>query len=140
LFAFASQPEVRQHLRTQLIPDEASRTPEILAAWAGAQPHVQALTQSEAGLADIVQIEEVPAESVPPIEAMLNSDLVRKAFQLQYGVGVVEIDKLVAAQRTVNLEYVEQLKADFRGDLSFDALAKVCLSSDRKVAPSAAWK
>jgi hypothetical protein len=66
---------------------------------------------------------------------MLDSDLVRKAFQLQYGVGLVEIDKLVAAQRAVNLEYVDQLRADFKSDLSFDALTKICLSSDRKVAP-----
>jgi hypothetical protein len=135
LLAFASQPEVCQYLRTQLIPDEAPRTPEILRAWADAQPRVQALIQSEAGIADTIQIEEVPAQSGSAIEAMLNSDLVRKAFQLQYGVGVVEIDKLVAAQRAVNLEYVDQLRADFKDDLSFDALAKICLSSDRKVSP-----
>jgi hypothetical protein len=66
---------------------------------------------------------------------MLDSDLVRKAFQLQFDVGVVEIDKLVAAQRTVNLEYVDQLREEFKEDLSFDGLATICLSSDRKVTP-----
>jgi len=83
LFAFASQPEVRAYLRTQLTPDEASRTPDILKAWATAQSHVQALTQSEAGLADTIQIEEVPVGSQASIAAMLDNDLVRKAFQLE---------------------------------------------------------
>jgi hypothetical protein len=83
LFAFASQPEVRRHLRTQLIPDEAPRTQEILEAWANVQPRVQALVAAEPNIADTISAENVPQDSAQQIEAMLDNDLLRKSFELQ---------------------------------------------------------
>src|SRR5258708_7869313 len=102
LFAFATQPEVRRHLRTQLLPHEAARIDEILEAWVKVQPRVEALVVAEAGLAETVSEVELPADLSPKVEAMLDNDLFRKSFDLPLSVAMVEIDKLVAAQRMVN--------------------------------------
>ncbi len=123
------------YLRTQLVKDEIDRTDEILDAWAVAQTRIATLSQTEAGISDSIKIEPIPAESLESVLAMLDTGLIRKSFQLQNSVSVVEIDKLVAGQRAVNLEYVDQLKAEFEKDLSFNGIAKICLSSERTVAP-----
>jgi hypothetical protein len=135
LFAFASQPEVRQYLRTQLVRDEAARTPEILQAWADAQPKIQQLMSAEANLAEQIRSAAISPPLSDQIDAMLNNDLVRNAFQLQTSVAEIEIDKLIAAQRTVNLEYVDKLLADLPDPLTEDAVARLCLSSERTMSP-----
>ena len=58
LYAFATQAEVDQYIRTQAIPDESGRVQEVLARWAALQPRVHALVQAEAGLADTIEVRE----------------------------------------------------------------------------------
>ncbi len=50
LFAFATQAEVLQYVRTQTIGEELARLPEIFAAWQAIQPRVADLIVREAGL------------------------------------------------------------------------------------------
>lgn len=135
LLAFAAQPEVRQHLRTQAIKEEAHRLPQVMKAWESAQPKIKALFISEKDIADTISIEDVPEKSAEPIKGLLDNDLLRKSFQLPWSVKVVEIDKLVAAQRTVNLDFIEQSVSDFPKKLTFDSLIKICLSPKQSMAP-----
>ena len=128
LFAFASQPEIREYLRTQAASEEAARLTTILDAWAAAQPIVRELLTTENGLAEKISIENMPEDYRPRIERLLDDDLLRKTFSLQWSVQLIEIDKLVAAQRTVNLEHVDRLEKSFPKKLTTDALIDICLS------------
>ena len=61
LFAFATQFETREYLRTQSIRKKATAPPRFLKAWQEVQPRVQALVGSEAGLPDTIAVEDLPA-------------------------------------------------------------------------------
>jgi hypothetical protein len=129
LFAFATQFETREYLRTQPIPDEANRAAEILKAWQEVQPRVQALVGSEAGLADTIVVEDLPTHLRDRVRQML------KAFQPPISVAMVEIDKLVAPQRKVDLEYVKKLHSELPAEPTLDDLLELCLSGERPLAP-----
>ncbi len=106
LFAFATQFETREYLRTQSIPEEGDRAAEILKAWQEVQPRVQALVGSEAGLPDTIAVEDLPAHLHDRVRQML------KAFQPPISVAMVEIDKLVAPQRKVDLDFIKKLHSE----------------------------
>jgi len=129
LFAFATQFETREYLRTQPIPDEADQAAEILKAWHQVQPRVLALIGSEAGLADTIAVEHVPAHLHKHVQKML------KGFQPPIRVAMVEIDKLVAPQRKVDLDFVKKLHSDLPVKPTLDDLLELCLSSERPFAP-----
>lgn len=135
LLAFAAQPEVRNHLRTQAAKENPARVREIMDVWTRAQPRVQALMQTEAGLLANSPLSDLPAEHHQRVERMLDSDLFRKTFQHQTMVAMVEIDRLIAPQRTVDLDYVDQIAAAFPEDLTDEALIRICLSLEREMAP-----
>jgi len=114
LFAFATQAEVLHHLRTQALEEESDRLPEIIRAWSSLQPRVDDLVQRESGLADTIRAAPLPDEYRPRLEAFASDPLFRKTFStLPISFGLVEIDKLVAPQRTVNLDYVDRLLASY---------------------------
>ena len=50
LFAFATQAEVLQYLRTQTLSEELARLPEIFSAWQEVQPRVADRIGREAGI------------------------------------------------------------------------------------------
>jgi hypothetical protein len=134
LFAFASHREVSEYLRIQITPEERHKVPEILQAWADAQPRIQALIAAEPLLHETNAIEAAPDDHQEEISKLLDGDLIKKSF-LQYSVGVIEIDKLIAPQRAVNLEHIEKLTREFPSNLDFLSIARICLSSDRNLAP-----
>lgn len=136
LHAFATQAEVAQYIRTQAIPDESSRVQEVLANWAALQPRVQALVRAEAGLADTIQVADVPAEFEALLTKYSEDQLFRRTFSgLPIDFGIVEIDKLVAAQRTVNLDYVARLKARVPNPPTMRDLLEMCVSPVREMDP-----
>jgi len=61
LFAFATQAEVMQYVRTQTLSEELARLPEIFSAWQDVQPRVADLIRREGGIADTIRLTEIPA-------------------------------------------------------------------------------
>jgi hypothetical protein len=135
LFAFASQPEVAQYLRTQLATEHLADIPQLMADWQAAQPLVQQLLQTEQGSADNRPITALPEGVAEAAERLVDNDLLKRSFQLPMGIGIVDIDTLIAGQRTVNLEYVEEISNRCPRDLDIPALVEICLSPTRIMAP-----
>ncbi len=135
LFGFAGQAEVSVYLRTQAAKEEAVRIPEIMDAWAQSQSRVQHLLSSEAGAAESILIDDLPTEKAEYVQRIKNSDLFQKTFQHQIVFASVEIDKLVAAQRTVNLDYVDRIKASLPDEPKTDEIYDTCLSLERAMNP-----
>ncbi len=63
LFAFATQGEVLNHIRTQALHEEVVRLPEILSSWSHLQPKVAELIQREVGTAESIQVLDLPPEA-----------------------------------------------------------------------------
>jgi len=136
LFAFATQGEVLNHIRTQTLQDELERLPELVRAWQMQQAIVQQVIEREAGLADQSGLEDMPNEVTPRLREIATDPLLEKTFrQLPITFSLVEIDKLIAAQRTVNLDYVDELKKRYQGRTSMSELVEICLSPRREMPP-----
>src|SRR5947208_2882186 len=81
LFAFASQPEVGQYLRTQLATEYLADIPRLMADWQAAQPVVQQLLQTEQGAADNRPITALPEAVTKAAERLVDNDLLKRSFQ-----------------------------------------------------------
>jgi hypothetical protein len=136
LFAFAPQAEVRHYVRTQTVSEELARLPQILETWRDVQPRVAQVIQREAGIADMIRVTEIPHQYQPKIESFAGDTLFQKTFsQLPTGFAMVEIDKLIAPQRTVNLDYVNRLVSKYPKDPTVDELLDICVSPKREMEP-----
>ncbi len=136
LYAFATQAEVTHHIRTQAVPDESARTESVLASWSALQPRVQGLIEAEAGLADTMAVSELPPEFNGLVRGYAEDPLFQRTFSgLPIAFGVVEIAKLVAAQRTVNLDYAHRLRQSFPAAPTMEHLLETCVSPTRTMDP-----
>jgi hypothetical protein len=136
LYAFATQAEVTHYIRTQAIPDESARLNEFLNKWADLQPRVQQLIQNESGLPDMITLSDLPRGYESQVGRYTGDELFKRTFSdLPIDIGMVEIDKLIAAQRTVNLEYVGRLKSSFPKSFGISELLEICVAPTRPMDP-----
>jgi hypothetical protein len=136
IYAFDTQAEVLHHVRTQALKEEADQLPRILAAWEEQQVQVVMLAQQEGGVAETIRLQPIPGEHHARLEAIADDELLRKTFsQLPTTFELVEIDKLVAPQRTVNLDYIDRLLGRYPKNPTLDELLEICLSPKREMDP-----
>jgi len=136
LYVFATQSEVTHYIRTQAIPDESARISEFLRKWGELQPRVQQLIQNESGIAESIAVSELPRGHETQVECYTADKLFNRTFSgLPIVIAMVEIDKLIAAQRTVNLEYVDRLKSSFSRNLGISELLEICVAPTRPMDP-----
>lgn len=129
LYALAARHEVQQYVRTQAIQEDVDRLPETLAAWEGLQAQVQVIQQAEMSEADGVAVGGIPEGFDEQIAAITADSLFQKTFATHaHAIAMVEIDRLIAAQRTVNMTYVAKLAEQLDGDTSIGKLIEFCLS------------
>ena len=136
LFAFATQAEVLNHVRTQALEKERERMPEIMVKWRSLQPRVTDLVQKESGQAEAIRVAPIPNEHHSHLETFSCDPLFQKTFSgLPISFKLVEIDKMVAAQRTVNLDYVDRLLSSYPKSPTMQDLLEICVSPKRKMEP-----
>jgi len=135
LYAFAVQPEALAYIRTQAAEEDRQRLPEIMRAWTEVQPRVQALIAAEAGLPETIDISAMPVDLEPIVASDAADPLFQRQFQLPTAVAFVEVDKLVAYQRQVNLDYVERILRRLGHDPSPETLLRLCVSPQREMEP-----
>ena len=129
LYAFAARHEIQQYIRTQAVQEDVDRLPEILAVWEELQPRVRAVQEVEALEPDTITVAAIPDDFTKPIEEITSDPLFQNTFATHaYAVAMVEIDKLIAAQRIVNPAYVQKLADQLDGDTSLGKLIEFCLS------------
>lgn len=136
LFAFAPQAEVVHHLRTETLKEDRHRTHEVMSAWRTLQPTVAELIEREAGLPDTVRMTAIPEHLRVQVASIESDPLFQKTFKLlPITFELVEVDKLIAPQRTVNLDYVERLRASYPASPTMNDLIGICVSPKRKMDP-----
>lgn len=136
LYAFATQGEIVNHVRTQAIEEESGRIEDILQSWQALQARVQTIMAHEAGLADQGVIEPIPDEHSNYISEIENDPLFKRTFSLvPTSFGIVEIDRLVAAQRSVNIAYVNRVIDNVKTKTTLSELLDTCISLERETPP-----
>jgi hypothetical protein len=94
------------------------------------------LIQQEAGHANATQIASIPNEHEAVLQAIRNDELFKKSFSfLPWEFAMVDVDTLVAPQRTVNLDYIEELRIRYQGHTTNADLINICLSPKREMPP-----
>ena len=134
LYAFATQGELINHVRTQT--QDAERLSQILALWQEQQRSVQKLIAAEAGLADQSVLRDLPVELGPRLREIASDPLMVKSFlQVPITFALVDVDTLIAPQRYVNEDYAGRLKKKYEASTELDELVEICLSPVREMAP-----
>ena len=135
LYGFSPIGEVMEHVRTYGTPDEIDRLPELAAAWNAVRPDIDAVLAGEAGLSETIEVGELPPEQADVAASLVSSPLLQRGLSLGHSVALVEIDKLVAAQRRVNLDYVDRIVAGLPDEITLEFLVSLCLAPLRTGAP-----
>jgi hypothetical protein len=126
-----------QTVRMWSIPAEVQRLEQITQAWAGPSTRMGQLAQSDAGVQDTIAISEVPQALHTRLQDIASDQLFQASYSgLPTAFAVVEIDKLVAPQRDVNLDYVDEIRARIPGS-TVEQLLEFCVGP-RPNAPE--WK
>ncbi|MEE8258660.1 MAG: hypothetical protein V3R20_03115 [Sphingomonadales bacterium] len=137
LFAFTTLPDISTFIRTQVIPQDQAGFTSLKAAWEKIQPAIAKLYESERGLPDSIARANIPEDIHEKVREIIAGELFQKTFTGPFSIEMVEIDKLVAPQRTVNLDFVKDLTREIGAKPDATGLVDFCLGSGRKKAPVA---
>lgn len=137
LYAFATQAEILHHLRSDATAQEQARLEDIMKIWQRVQIRVTELLEREAGEAERIMIEPIPDEHHDWVANLTRDTLFQKTFQnLPVSFSLVEIDRVVAPQRTVDLTYVSGLRKKYHNQMpTFPALLDICLGPKTSLDP-----
>jgi hypothetical protein len=138
LYGASTKVEVINYVETKCVPEEKTLLQQILSDWAEASATFQSIEETEKGEAEKIQVQEIPPEFYAEIKEVENDFLFKQTFSLlPYDFKVVEIDRLVACQRAVNLDYVDILKSRVPANPTLSDLIKICLAPPKQVKPPA---
>ncbi len=121
----ATEPIDAQTLDRKLLADE----------WRAANEHMQKLQQTEANWADDPPVQPIP-KSMEPLLARVHADpIYQKAFTaVPVEIGLVELDRLVVRQKTINLAHVKRLQDRIGASPSQETVYRHCLPFDHPTA------
>ena len=129
LLGAMQQIQITMAVRHHGIQEEVDRLSHIVEAWRRASSRMQELLETDPGVAERIFVEDPPPDVRPMLLAIEADPLFQASFSdIPTSFKVVEIDKLVAPQREVNLDYVAALRARLPGGTPRD-LAEFCLAS-----------
>jgi len=108
----------------------------LAAEWRAANDHVVALQRGEPAWADSPPVQPLPEGLRLLQERVMADPLFRRAFSLlPIAVGVVELDRLVVVQKTVNLAQVRRIKERLGPSPSAEEVFRLCLPVDQEPTP-----
>jgi hypothetical protein len=133
MYGAVTQVELNGFLDVNSIDDESSKK-QIKAEWRSAAQVFQEIRDREAGESDTIATRPLSGEAGARAEALRADPIFLNSFS-NYPVSFeeVEIDKLVACQRTVHVEYVEQVREKF--ERSGQDLIDFCLIPGQDTTP-----
>ena len=131
LYGWLPRPSVMNYLKTQCTKDEVAREVEILKLWESAN---RAFNSKKPLSFESITCTPIADECAAKIKSIREDKRFSHTFQeATTSFESVEIDKLIACQSTVALDYIEKLTQDVRGEIDLDSLMDMCLSLDKTV-------
>lgn len=136
LFGAVSQPEILGFLRTQCVFENEEEIEDVMTKWRTAATKFQSLFTVAQDFPDSVAQEDLPSEYMDKISGVTSDPLFKNSFSmLPYSIRLVEIEKIIAAQRYVNLDYTEKLVPSIPREPGIDFLIDFCLVRRSDAAP-----
>ena len=116
---------------------DCSRTPPVWPMNGGPRPRrFKELQQTEAGWADEPPVGNLPKSLEPLVRQVAADPIFKRSFSAVPGaVGMVELDRLVASQKSVNLTHVERVKEQLGPSPDLEAVFRACLPFDHPTPP-----
>ena len=126
LYAAMSQPNVLSLVRSYCIQEEIVDLPNILTSWQQARTALDTIVQQEPGIPNNVNTYDIgPNQKINDLQ---NDALFKNTFSnTPIEFKMVDIDTLVAVQRNVYLNYVNEIENKIPASPSIDDLIDVCL-------------
>lgn len=130
LYGASTQPEFLNFTRTQCVNASEDDLPALLEKWRMATRKFLENTQMTDFLPEGATVEEVPQEFRQKLEEIENDGLFKKSFSnLPYSFQLVDIERIVAAQRFVNIDYTDALVEELHKGKSVASLIDFSLKS-----------
>ena len=125
------QPPLQSYLDymqdTAIGSEQISRS-ELVDEWRAANDYWYELEQSEAGIADKVEIRELDSSLRPCVDEVMASSRYRRGFnELPTRFAMVELEKLIVSQRHVDIGHTGRLKERLADDCSAEELFWFCM-------------
>lgn len=134
LFGVATQSDILSYIQTECIESEVKRIKQILTKWREAAVHFQNLIVNENGLAETINIKDINPKFKKRLKEIANNKLFQKTFSsLPIQFKMIEIDKIIACQRYVNLDYVKQIQDAYLKDKSDANFLEICIGSSHSL-------
>ncbi len=131
LFGWLPQATVAEFVERQCVESELARTAHILQQWAKAH---EAFNAKQPRVFESISITPIEAAFEERVSAIVADPRFRHTFtQLPTEFRMVEIDKLIACQTTVILDYVDRLVAELPKKPTLGDLIEICLSLEKTV-------
>jgi hypothetical protein len=134
-YGFVPLGELKNYIRVQCVREEIERISDIVARWNLVQGMVEEIVrrESEAKVADSCTPMPLGKGFEDRLKEISQDVCFQKTFGLPITFELVKIDTLVAAQRTVNLDFVEKMLARFPTKFTMAELIEICLSPTSKI-------
>lgn len=127
-FGVSTLAEVTNIIRTQCTDEEAANLEALGDEWREAAKYFLEVLNKELGIADTIDVKEIDQSCGERLVSISSDILFKQSFSMiPIEFKLVEIGKVVAPQRLVNLEYVEELKTTLTSAPSVEELIEFCL-------------
>lgn len=101
------------YVNTQTLEGRRGDDGALMDAWRRGNDHLLALAETEAGYADGIEFEEMPAELAPLAASALADPVMRRDYALApVSIEWIELDRLVVHQKHINLAFADELLAE----------------------------
>jgi len=132
LYGAMAQPEITHIVRGQCTQEDIAKLDTIITNWRNAIKKFREIESKEIGIAD--GNHPLDIESNPKLDEIQKDPLFKNTFsQSPIEFKMVETDKLVATQRNVSLQYIDELAKRIPDEPSLDELIDFCLSPKQEV-------
>lgn len=126
LYSAMNQPSVTNLVRSFCIQEEITNLPNTLTSWQQARISLEQITRQEVGIADNAQTFDIGQNQ--KLNDLQNDALFQNTFSnTPIAFRMVDIDTLVATQRHVYLDYVDEIENRVSDNPSIDDLIDICL-------------
>jgi hypothetical protein len=133
------QPALRDYLSfvsASAVDGEAIPAATLVDEWRAANDHYQELEEQEAGVADDVPVLDLDPALAPLVEEVTASPAFRRTFDaLPTRIGLVELDRLVAFQRSVTGDFVLNTAARLGPAPRPEDVLRLCLPVEGRPGP-----
>ena len=111
LYAHTRLADFLRYMTRDTVAGESADRGSLANSWRTASARFHELQQTEAGWADRAVVNSLPKSLEPLVRQVAADAIFRRSFASVPGqIGLVELDRLVVSQKTINLSHVARLK------------------------------